>query len=285
VEKPHLLSGRDPTCGRLGDTPHRDYALKLRLFNALAEPELRGAIAGLALKPGMRVLDAGCGTGEALEWLQAAVSPGGVAVGIDLAAQHLRAARSARRGALLLQGDVRRPPVAGASVDAVWSVNTVHHLADPLAGVRALAALLRPGGRVVLGQSSLLPDMYFAWDARLERLTNEAVRAYYRDRYGLGERDLAAVRGLVGLMRAGGLQNVRARTLIIERIAPLDAPARAWLLEALFRGTFGERLRPYMPAPDFAELTRLCDPQHPGFALQRADFHFLQTFTLVVGGA
>jgi hypothetical protein len=27
----------------------------------------------------------------------------------------------------------------------------------------------------------------------------------------------------------------------------------------------------------------LCDPQNAGFALRRADFHFLQTFTLVTG--
>ena len=272
------------TFGRLGDTPERNYGRKLRLFNALAEPELRSAIVNLALEPGMRVLDAGCGTGEALGWLAAAVSPGGVAVGVDLAAQHLRGARAVRADALLLQADLRRPPLASASFDAVWSVNTVHHLKDPLAGVRALARLLRPGGRLVLGQSSLLPEMYFAWDARLERLTNEAVRAYYRDRYGLGERELASVRALVGLLRAGGLAQVRAHTLVIERIAPLDAAAHDWLLEAVFRGTFGERLRPYLPAADFAELTRLCDPEHPGFALRRADFHFLQTFTLVVGG-
>ena len=68
--------------GKLGDTPARDYGRKLRLFNAFAEPELRAAIASLDLKPGMRVLDAGCGTGEALGWLQARRStPGGARAG------------------------------------------------------------------------------------------------------------------------------------------------------------------------------------------------------------
>jgi SAM-dependent methyltransferase len=81
---------RTPCYGRLGDTPARDYALKLRLFNALAEPELRQAIASLRLGPGMRVLDVGCGTGESLRWLAAAVAPDGLAVGVDLSASHLR---------------------------------------------------------------------------------------------------------------------------------------------------------------------------------------------------
>ncbi|SFS19979.1 hypothetical protein SAMN05216570_4215 [Dyella sp. OK004] len=52
--------------GPLGDSAARDYSRKLQLFNAFAEPELRNAIASLELRPGMRVLDAGCGTGEAL---------------------------------------------------------------------------------------------------------------------------------------------------------------------------------------------------------------------------
>ncbi len=274
-----------PARGRLDDTPARDYAHKLRLFTALAERELRAAVTSLDLQPGMRVLDAGCGTGETLAWLAAAIAPGGLAIGADLSARHLEVARAAGAGGTLLQADLSRPPLAAGSLDLIWSVNTLHHLHDPLAGAGALRALLRPGGRLALGQSSFLPDMYFAWDARLERLVNEAVRAYYRDRYGLSERELTAVRGLVGLLRGAGFAAVQARTFTIERVAPLDAPAHAWLLEAIFRGTFGERLRPYLPPADYAELTELCDPEQPGFALRRADFHFLQTFTVALGTA
>jgi len=277
------MSETQASCGRLGDTADRDYSGKLRLFAALAEPELRAAIASLALASGMRVLDAGCGTGETLGWLAAAVAPGGLVVGADLSATHLTAARGSSPQALLLQADLGRIPLLSHSFDLVWSVNTIHHLHDPVAGARALAALLRPGGRLVLGQSSLLPEMYFAWDARLERVTTEAVRAYYRDRYRLSEHDLTAVRGLFALLQATGLGRISVRTLMIERVAPLDPAAHAWLLEAIFRGTWGERLRPYLSAADYAELTRLCDPDHPEFALRRPDFHFLQTFTLALG--
>jgi hypothetical protein len=34
---------------------------------------------------------------------------------------------------------------------------------------------------------------------------------------------------------------------------------------------------------DYAELSRACDPEDGQFALRRPDFHFLQTFSLVVG--
>jgi SAM-dependent methyltransferase len=272
--------------GRLGDTAERDYSLKLQLFNALAEPELREAIMALRLERGMRVLDAGCGTGATLAWLAGAVAPDGLAVGIDLSASHLRTARVALpQDVMLVQADLQRTPLAAASFDLVWSVNTINHLRDPLEGVQVFTRLLRPGGRVALGQSSFLPDMYFAWDSRLERVTNEAVRQYYRDRYGLDERDLAAIRRLVGWLRQTGLRNVTARTLMIERVSPLGPADEAYLVGAIFDQTWGERLRPYLSPDDYDELARLCDPQHPQFALRRPDFHFLQTLTLVMAEA
>jgi SAM-dependent methyltransferase len=272
--------------GRLGDTAERDYSLKLQLFNALAEPELREAIMALRLERGMRVLDAGCGTGATLAWLAGAVAPDGLAVGIDLSASHLRTARVALpQNVMLVQADLQRIPLAAARFDLVWSVNTINHLRDPLEGVQVFTRLLRPGGRVALGQSSFLPDMYFAWDSRLERVTNEAVRQYYRDRYGLGERDLAAIRRLVGWLRQTGLRNVTARTLMIERVSPLGPADEAYLVGAIFHQTWSERLRPYLSTDDYDELARLCDPQHPQFALRRPDFHFLQTLTLVMAEA
>jgi SAM-dependent methyltransferase len=273
-----------PFAGLLGDTEARDYAGKLSKFNAYAKPELRGLIKGLCLEPGMHVLDAGCGTGEALNWLLREVAPSGRVVGVDLSAAHVAAAKSRAPPEIQihranLSDDLFEP----ASFDFIWCVNTINHLADPVSGVIHLASLLRDGGRMGVGQSSLLPDMYFAWDARLEHAVNEAVRRYYRDRYSLDERDLKAVRGLVGILRRAKLSNITARTVVIERISPLDAASESYLLETIFCGTWGERLRPYLSPDDFAEVAQLCDPQHPNFALRRPDFHFLQTFTLATG--
>ncbi|GLQ87677.1 class I SAM-dependent methyltransferase [Dyella flagellata] len=270
--------------GLLGDTAARDYSGKLKLFNAFAKPELCQSIAYLEPKPGMRVLDAGCGTGEVLDWLSATVQPEGMAIGIDLAAAHVAAARAvASRGTLLVQADLLMAPLAHASFDLIWSANVINHLRVPSVGVEALISLLRPGGSIALGQSSLLPDMYFAWDARLERVLNEAIRQYYRDRYQVNERELTAARANVGLLRRSGLRNLRARTIMIERMTPLRDEDKSYLVDVIFRHAWGPRLQPYMSSDDYDELSRLCDPLHPDFALNRPDFHFLQTFTLVVG--
>ena len=140
-------------------------------------------------------------------WLLQAVEPGGLVVGFDLATAHTRAAHACSGAhTAVLQADLMKPPLTRAGFDLIWSVNTIHHLRDPSQGVHTLAALLRPGGRIALGQSSLVPDMYFAWDARLERLTNEAVRQYYRERYALDERAIADIRSLIGLLRRAQLR-------------------------------------------------------------------------------
>jgi hypothetical protein len=91
------------------------------------------------------------------------------------------------------------------------------------------------------------------------------------------------VRAIVGVLRAANLRNVAARTVLIERVSPVDAATERYLLDTIFKDTWGERLRPYLSEGDYAELVHLCDPQDPQFALRRPDFHFLQSFTLVTG--
>lgn len=278
-----MASGTASSTGLLGDTPQRDYARKLQQFNAFARPELQALMAGAGLQPGMRVLDAGCGTGETLQKLADIVGSQGMAVGADLSAPHIAACSPNQPQASLLQADLTRLPLRAGSLDFIWCVNTINHLGGAVEALRKLSSLLRAGGRIALGQSSFLPDMVFAWDLRLERLVNDAVRQYYRDRYDLDERDLTAVRALVGLMREAGLGDIATRTVAIERISPVDGATEAYLQEAIFRNTWGERLKPYLEVEDYVELERLCDPMHPAYALRRTDFHFIQTFTLVSG--
>ena len=136
---------------------------------------------------------------------------------------------------------------------------------------------------LVLAQSALVPELVFAWDAGLERRVADAVRRYYQHRYALEDNDLSAVRNIVGLARRTQLHNIKVHTLMIERISPLSPLDHSYLLDAIFRGTWGERLRPYLAGDDFAELERLCDPSHCAFALSRPDFHFAQSLTIVAG--
>ncbi|WP_432034126.1 class I SAM-dependent methyltransferase [Streptomyces antibioticus] len=115
-------------------------------------PAYAAAVAGLGLRAGDRVLDAGCGTGRALTPLRAAVGPSGVVVGLDLTPAMLEAAvRAGRdRDGRLLLADVAALPLRSGSFDAVFGAGLVSHLADPTENLRELARVVRPGGTLAL---------------------------------------------------------------------------------------------------------------------------------------
>ncbi|MFD9333800.1 class I SAM-dependent methyltransferase [Streptomyces sp. NPDC060028] len=115
-------------------------------------PAFATAVAEFGLRPGDRVLDAGCGTGRALTALRAAVGPSGTVLGADLTPQMLAAAQQAGRAAqgTLLIADVARLPLHDAALDAVFAAGLIAHLPDPAANLRELARVVRPGGRLAL---------------------------------------------------------------------------------------------------------------------------------------
>ena len=282
----HDAPSQEPATSRglLGDTPVRAYGDKLELFNRFAQPEIRSLMGILDPPTGSRVLDAGCGVGLTTAWFGEQVGASGIVVGCDLSGPHLRIARTyAGTGVEFVQADIAAPPFQAESFDLIWCANTINHLSDPVSGIRHLSTTLGAGGRIALVQSGFLPDMFFAWDERLEREVMRAVRQYYRDKYGLNERDVTAMRGLIGLAQRAGLANIDIRSVIIERRAPLSATDCDYFQHAVFSGYWGERLRSYLQSDDYDEVQRLCDPASPAYCLVRPDFHHIQTLTMVTG--
>ncbi len=107
------------------------------------------------MAPGTTVVDAACGAGLALEWLDPARSHH--YIGIDRSSAMLEAARlvADRRGftnVTFHRGDVMDLPVADDEADAGLSLNALHCLPDPAGAVAELARCVAPGG-VVVGSS------------------------------------------------------------------------------------------------------------------------------------
>ena len=100
-----------------------------------------------------RILDAGCGTGVSTDYL-AHLNPGAEILAVDISAGTLEVARerTRRSGAAGQASSLRFEQrslldLGGeAPFDYINSVGVLHHLREPEAGLKALAALLKPGG-------------------------------------------------------------------------------------------------------------------------------------------
>jgi demethylmenaquinone methyltransferase/2-methoxy-6-polyprenyl-1,4-benzoquinol methylase len=132
-----------------------DIAARYDLMNALMTGGRHHAWRRLAaralVRPGDRVLDVGCGTGDlALACLRAGAAS---VLGVDFARPMLtharRKARTRRaRGVSLAVADATCLPLADASVDVWCSAFVVRNIPDLDAALREAFRVLRPGGRL-----------------------------------------------------------------------------------------------------------------------------------------
>ena len=107
---------------------------------------------------------------------------------------------SKRSGISIVDGAAEALPFADGAVDAIWSVNTMHHWHSTAEGSAEIARVLRPGGRV------LLVDENFA-DHRHPDSERWHERHDGNDHHGFSMVDA----GEIGeLMNAAGLSNVVA---------------------------------------------------------------------------
>src|SRR4051795_807483 len=140
----------------------------------ITRPHLREA---LAPQPGERILEVGPGTGyyalPVAEWL----GRDGTLEGFDLQPEMLDhtlgRAREAGLGNLVAtQGDAQALPHADDGVDGAYLVTVLGEIPDQEAALRELARVVRPGGRVVVGE--VIGDPHWVSPRALERRAEAA---------------------------------------------------------------------------------------------------------------
>ena len=125
-----------------------------------------------SLRPGLELLDVGCGPGTITVDLAARVAPGRV-VGVDLSPEPLAEARAAadRAGVSVTfqVGNVYALDAADDSFDVVHAHQVLQHLTDPVAALREMARVCRPGGLVAVRDVDYAATAWFPEDPGLDR--------------------------------------------------------------------------------------------------------------------
>ncbi len=140
----------------------------------------------------MRILVAGCGSFAPYPF--AVANPDAYITALDVSQRSLRRARlhcllHGRRNVTFRAGDLLDPTTADGRFGLIDAYGVLHHLEDPLAGLKALEGRLMEGG--------ILRVMVYSRYARAEE---ESIRRAFRL---LGVRDPAAARRLMGRSKPG----------------------------------------------------------------------------------
>jgi tocopherol O-methyltransferase len=111
------------------------------------------------VKPGDRVLDAGCGIGGSALWL--ASQRAACVIGIALGTDQIRCAnqetkrRSLSAAARFLVADFTAIPFSANTFDVVWAQESLCHTKDKTEFVQEAARVLKPNGRLIVADGML----------------------------------------------------------------------------------------------------------------------------------
>jgi ubiquinone/menaquinone biosynthesis C-methylase UbiE len=198
------------------------------------------------LKPGMRLLDVGCGPGPVTSGLAQRVAPDET-IGIDPSAEVIAMAKSLAGATTASNlsfevGNVYEPRFATGTFDAVFAHQVLQHLRHPVEALRQMRALLAPGG--VLGVRVL------DWGSTIYYPESEAIRRYFAIQFDVARRNGAepnAGRHLRRWLREAGFGEAR-----VTASTESDAEAHStrergemFFAERIFQSSLGDKAMEY----------------------------------------
>lgn len=153
------------------------YDLMNRVMTAGLDRRWRQVTVQQVVRPGDRVLDACCGTGDLAVAAQGAGA--GIVVGLDFSERMLERARRKQPAIEWVRGDVLALPFEDGSFDAATVGFGVRNVDDLEAGLRELRRVLRPGGRLgvleITTPQGVLAPFYRLWFDRVVPLLGKVL--------------------------------------------------------------------------------------------------------------
>ena len=190
------------------------YDVMNRVMTVGLDLRWRRIAAEAAVRPGNRVLDACCGTGDLAV---ADRKAGGTVTGLDFAPRMLERARRKLPEATWVEGDLLELPFADGSFEAATVGFGVRNVSDLEGGLRELRRVLVPGGRVAVLEITqprgVLAPFYRLWFDRIVPLLGKALKGGEAYSYlPASVRRFPGVEDLAALLRGVGFADVGYRT-------------------------------------------------------------------------
>jgi SAM-dependent methyltransferase len=137
------------------------------------------------LRPGLRLLDVGCGPGSITRGLAERVAPGEV-IGIDLSRDTLETARRAAAAGGLdnlhyREASVYELPFPDASFDVAYAHQVFQHLRQREAALEEILRVVRPGGLVAIRECDWGTAAYWPRDPWIDRFVEVHQQTWYRN--------------------------------------------------------------------------------------------------------
>lgn len=249
-----------------------EYAAALTAFHAAFGRELRRVVRAVPLPAGCRVLDVPCGDGFYTAALARRMYPFGTVVAADLSDAYLtEARRTVARCADVsavefVPADVYRMPFAAATFDVVWCAQSFISLNDPVAALKEMRRVLKPGGTVAVLEDDEFHRVVLNWPVSLELDVQRAVAEASREQYGTRSA-LSPGRRVYQYLGDAGFRRRRQRTFAADRQAPFPPAVRDYL-QLYFKETREYAAR-HLAADRRAAFDRETDPADPASFLNR----------------
>ena len=243
--------------------------------------------------PGNRILDAGCGTAGFTQLLAELVGDGDHVDAADTSDHLLEYNRSRfaddRVGKRIRfhEAPIQDLPFEDGTFDLVWSSRAVHHLADQLEGVKELARIIAPGGKLAIREGGVsarfMPTTMELTGTGLNERLADAMESWFASHVHFAEDAVPYPYGWTQLLRDAGMKDVTARTFIHEFLPPFSEEQQTFLLGGLTRWATDESREDYLSEEDRSALKRLIDPDDVEYVFNRPDLHFIEGITVYVG--
>ncbi|MCW5891390.1 MAG: class I SAM-dependent methyltransferase [bacterium] len=236
---------------------------RLALLQEVYGPVTEAALRAAGLRPGMRVVEIGCGNGIMACWLGEQVGPTGAVLGLDQSPAQVEEARrlAAARGLGHVTFDVAEanaPGAPAAAFDLAYCRLVLMHLPDPLGALRVMGALVRPGGAVVAVEMDVTRWLCDPPSAAVERCY--AMNLQLATKRG---ENFRIATSLHALFDAAGLEGVEARAdLPLIRSGPTKHLLRLSFEELAPVAVLDGVTTPEEVADLDAELRRIADDPH-----------------------